>query len=239
MKKLTLSIIVFVFVIFSGWCEFFDIVPQSPQFTLTQGGYYNFVKDNKNESMGMRTIASVDMKSIYTDVGLNVQGDYIDVATNVIFWPQFFGYLKFGPAVSYHVAIKPEVFCDSDFIFKICFAFTAGWFSETTSVGYFHKYTQFLGKSSQLPDLHDDSVFFDNKFTLQFPSGYAIFTNFSTVSYFEYPLFLCPFFDFGFEAPLRKNVSFRLSVFTKWIDMFIVSISPSNIGIDTCVQVRI
>lgn len=252
MKKLAAAITVLIFIC-TGLpaLDWLNIVPQKPVFSFTQGGSYNLIKDTKNTSVGYRTVAAVDLDTIYTDVGINLQGDYFDLTSNVIFWPEFMNLFHFGFGASYHCAIKPDNFVDNDFIVKTCANFEAGFFYISAAVGYFHKVSYFTSPGTKLPDLHDDSAFIDTHFIFNFNKlhsqddeklaayTHALFFDISTVSYFEYPLFLCPYFNLGYEGTIKDNVSFRLSVFTKWVDMIIVSMTPGNVGLDTCIKVKI
>lgn len=248
MKKLTSFVVILIFLTTSLCAlDWMQITPQKPQFSFTQGGSYNLFKDTKNTSVGYRTIAAVDLDTIYTDVGINLQGQYIDLTTNVIFWPEFLDLFHFGFGASYHCAVSLDSFVDNDFILKTCGNFEAGFFYVSAAIGYFHKVSHFISPETTLPDLHNDSVFIDTHFVFNlnhpqkkdFSSTLSFFFDISTVSYFEYPLFLCPFFSTGFELPLIDNVSFRISAYSKWVDMIIVNMTAANIGLDTCIKVRI
>lgn len=249
MKKLAVFT-VFIFLCAGAWSldlDWLNITPQKPQFSFTQGGSYNLIKDVKNTSVGYRTVATVDLDTIYTDIGINLQGQYFDLTSNVIFWPEFLDLFHFGFGASYHCAVKSDSFVDNDFIIKTCGNFEAGFFYVSAAVGYFYKVSHFISPGTKLPDLHDDSVFIDTHFVFSlnrpakntFARTCSLFFDISTVSYFEYPLFLCPFFSTGFEVTLVENVSFRISVYSKWVDMIIVNMTAGNVGLDTCIKVRI
>lgn len=200
--------------------------PEAPEISILNGLQVNIKPDEKNQNLGFSTVLSINMKELCTDFGFKVAAGKMDAVAKIIYWPTFFGKINVGTGITYHFYEFEDSFTEHDLLGGLYLFWKKG--------PVFDLYTRFnyMAKMAVIPAVYSAKpVVLSQSFNFEFVVRWTIydritvFSSFCTNSYFDYPLFITPFFSSGFEAKIVDHVNAGFDISSKWLDMFTV---PSN-----------
>lgn len=178
--------------------------PEMPSFSIKQNLQFNLVQDSKYQGIGTSIITDFDMKELYGSLGVNFVNGNFDITTEVVYWPTFFDKFNAGVGVVYHLYDYVGEFTENDFLFDLYFKIKIkNWMTFYQKLG-------FSRKAAVLETL-DDTIC-NNSFNIDsilyfYPSDrWTLFFQFSSVNYFDYPLFFTAMFNTGAEFDVVPSI---------------------------------
>lgn len=225
MKKLLVGFVFTFFLctnMFAKVVTFFDVNEVDTE--LKQTFYYNYIETDRTDGVGLSTRLKFDLDQLVYDFGFFGINGKSDFTTELIYWPSFFGKLNLGVGFSYHLYSNPELFIEHDFL--------PGVYAKWKPNPYFELFTRFCfmekvsviapGKIHQM-ELYNGTLNFNLALLWAFSNEWKFYVDFSSNSYFEYPMFCTPFFSSGIEKCLFGKLYGGMELTSEWVDMFTIS----------------
>lgn len=234
MKKIVcvLSTLFFSILLFAKPVNFFT--PCIPKIEIQPSINVNLIADSKDDGLGISTIAHFDMKELVWDAGINYVNNQFDFTTQVIYWPTFFEKINFGVGFTYHFYDYPDSFVEHDIFADVYlrWRFTK-YFELYTRYGFMGKYTVIPVIKDAVPLLKNETMNFDLIFTCYPADKWNFYTQFSSATYFDYPVFMSIFLNNGVETVIYKEeVAIGIETISKWYDGVVVNLNIGQMSIN-------
>lgn len=241
MKKIAgfLSTLFFSMLLFAKPVNFFT--PESPEIEIQPSVNINVIPDSKDSGLGISTIARFDMKELVWDAGINYVNKQFDLTTQVIYWPTFFDKINFGVGFTYHFYGYPSSFYENDIFADVYlrWRFTK-YFELYTRYGFMGKYTLIPIIQDAEPVLKNGTMNFDLILTCYPAEKWNFYTQFSSATYFDYPVFMSIFLNNGVETVVYKDeITIGINLNTKWYDGIVVSLNVGQMSINIYGKIKL
>ncbi len=243
MKRLfTLMILFFTGFQLFAQISFFTV--EKPKIELRTDVDFPIKKDLKFENIGLSNSVTATMDELYTNIGVRISKNTLDIVTEAVYAPTFYGIVNIGAGFTYHYYNYFNTSYESDILAGVYFSWHKGpIFRFDGRVCYFAKIATVIDNSISFyhknETLKNTSVAINLHFLWTIAPWIDVYFNFESSTYYDYVLFGTPFFTTGFQLNVINNLSFGADVKIKMVDMFTVPPTISELKINTFVKVRI
>lgn len=234
MKKVSLSLFLLLFTAFSGFCQnviFFT--PEKPEVSTYIGIAGAVKQDMRSAPVRFDQKVSVDMKELCFDSGYAFQDSRFDFTNKISYMPLLFNRFRLGLGVTYHFYRYFDVFSENDFLFSSRFKWcSTDFFNMDLAFGFQMKIACIDSIRNQKPGIVNTCLFLDYNACWNFTEKFTLFAGFSTIDYYDFPLFGTAFFKGGVSYRPRKDLAFSGALTFKFIDMVVSAVSLNECILD-------
>ena len=234
MKRVLLSLFLIFFAAFYSFCQtviFFT--PEKPEVTISTVLAGAIKQDMRSGPVRFSQNVCVDMKELCFDTGYAFQDSRFDFTNKISYMPLLFNRFRLGVGVTHHFYRYYETFSENDFLFSTRFRWcSTDFFNLDLAFGLQLKIATIDSIKDKKPAIVNPCLFLDYKARWNFTEKFTLFAGFSTVDYFDYPLFGTAFFKGGVTYRPRKEFDFDIALTFKFIDMVVSAVSLNECILD-------
>ena len=240
-KKLAVSFFVLIFSVpvFSQKVTFFTFAP--PDVTSSFSIALPVIPELCTDTVIAENYVSADFKELFLDCGVAFQADRLDYTGRVFYMPTI--HLKntyqIGLGLNHHYLRYYNIFTENDLVVSARFRwYKNDFFDFEAATGVMWKISTIdVLKHLDLDPVVNYCFLASLLFNLNFTPTFKVYFDFSTLDFFEYPLFSSPILKSGFCYKFDKHLGLDMSVALKFYDMIVSAVMLNQCTVRTTLKV--
>ena len=238
-KYLSLSALILILSapLFCQTVNFFT--PENPKITTSFSIVNNFIPELCVSDLVAQNYVSADFTELFADAGVAFQDNRFDSASRIFYMPTFQRKYRYqiGLGLNHHCLRYYNIFTENDIAVSAIFRwFKSGFFDLEIAPGYMWKISSIDVLKNANPIVNDCfhlSVLTNFHFTPDFD----FYLNFTTIDFFDYPLFSSPIIKTGFCYDFGNHFAFDMSASLKFYDMIVSAVMLNQCSVKTTLKV--